>query len=152
MRVTHTSTAIWTEEGEATVLGLKGAQGIPVQRPWTAPKLLPVVSTCRALELEMFWARVCGWCDASHHHFNQLTRVFGCRGKSPAAMGKWRSDRRGDAGSRSYKPTCRRSRTLVACCWIRRQQQLSAAPWTTEQPYLGAHCSPHSGKGLEKVS
>jgi hypothetical protein len=40
MRVTHSTTAIWAEEGEATVFGLRGAKGIPVQRPWTAPKTL----------------------------------------------------------------------------------------------------------------
>src|ERR1051325_2565616 len=98
----------------------------------------------------MFWARECGWCDASHHHFNQFTRVFGCRGKSPVAMGEWRSDRRGDAGSRSYKPACRRSRTLVACCWTRIQQQLSAAPWTTEQPYFRSALLTPLGEGTRK--
>ena len=80
---------------------------------------------------------------------NSRVRLVG--GESPAAMGEGRSDRRGDAGSRSLGPACRRFGILVARGWTRRQQSLSAAPRTSEQPYLGSHCSPRRGRGLEKV-
>ena len=92
--------------------------------------------------------------DGSAQTITTLNNSRACSGveESPAAMGEWRSDRRGDAGGRSHKPACRRLRILVACEWTRKWHSRSAAPWVTEQPFSGSHCSPRMGRGLEKVS